>query len=199
MPFGLINAGATFQRVVDYAFKGLIGKFIKIYQGDLTLFSKDKISHVGHLRKIFDRCREYGMSLDPAKFVFGVTEGKLLGHIISKDGIKIDLERVEEIQNIPLPHNVKPLQSFLGKINFLRRFIPNYAEIAKPIQTLLKKNAKFVWGDQGRKGFQEIKDSIARAPVLVSPNYSKVFLIFSFAFEDTIARVLFQKNEEGYE
>lgn len=199
MPFGLTNAGATFQRAMDYAFKGLIGKFLEIYQDDLTVFSKNGISHISHLRQIFDRCRDYGISLNPAKSVFGVTEGKLLGHIISKDGIKIDPERVEAIQKIPLPHNIKTLQSFLGKINFLRRFIPNYAEIAKPIQTLLKKDVKFVWGNEGRKSFQEIKDAIVKAPVLISPTYSKEFLIFSFASEDTIAGVLLQKNNEGHE
>lgn len=102
MPFGLTNVGATFQRAWEYAFKGLIEKFIEIYQDDLTIFSKDGISHVGHLREIFDWCREYGISLNPAKSIFGVIEGKLLGHNISKDEIKIDRERVEAIQKIPL-------------------------------------------------------------------------------------------------
>lgn len=120
MPFGLTNVGATFQRAMDYAFKGLIGMIIEIYQDDLTVFSKDGISHIGHLRQVFDKYREYGISLNTAKSVFGVTEGKLLGHIISKDGIKIDPERVEAIQKIPLPHDLFSLQSFLGKTNFLR-------------------------------------------------------------------------------
>lgn len=190
MPFGLTNAGATFQRAMDYAFKGLIGKIIEIYQDDLTVFSKDGISHIDHLRRVFDRCREYGISLNPAKSVFGVT---------SKEGVKVDPERVEAIQKIPLPHNLKSLQSFLGKINFIRRFIPNYAEIAKPIQSLLKKDVKFVWQEEGKRAFQEIKSTIAKAPVLVSPDYSKDFMIFYFASEDTIAGVLLQKNREGHE
>lgn len=156
---------------MDYAFKGLIGKFIEIYQDDLIVFSKDGVSHVGHLRQIFVRCEEYGISLNPTKSLFGVTKGKLLGHIISKDGIKIDPERVEAIQKLPLLHNVKSLQSFLGKINFLRRFIPNYVEIAKPIQTLLRKDAKFVWRNGGRRGFHEIKDSILKPLVLVTLDY----------------------------
>ena len=105
--------------------------------------------------------------MNPAKSVFGVTEGKLLGHIISKDGIKIDPERIEAIQKILLPHNLKSLQYFLGKTNFIRRFIPNYAKIAKPIQSLLKKDAKFVWQEDGKRAFQEIKCAIARALVLV--------------------------------
>ena len=90
MPFGLLNAGATFQRAMDYAFKELIGKIIEIYQDDLTVFSKERSSHVGHLRKIFERCRKYGISLNPAKSVLGIEEGKLLGHIINKDGVQID-------------------------------------------------------------------------------------------------------------
>ena len=109
MPFGLTNAGSTFQRAMDYVFKGLDGKFIEIYQDDLTVFSKNGISHIGHLRQILDRCREYGISLNLVKSIFGAIEGKLLSHIISKDWIKIDPKRVEEIQNIHLPHNIKTL------------------------------------------------------------------------------------------
>jgi ribonuclease HI len=90
MPFGLSNAGATLQRAMDYAFRGLIGKLIEIYQDDLTVFSKDGKTHINHLRQVLDKCREFGISLNPAKSVFGVTEGKLLGHIISKDGVKLN-------------------------------------------------------------------------------------------------------------
>ena len=81
MPFGLLNAGATFQRAMDYAFKDIIGKIIEIYQDDLTVFSKERKDHISHLRKVFERCRKYKISLNPAKSVFGVDEGKLPGHI----------------------------------------------------------------------------------------------------------------------
>ena len=137
--------------------------------------------------------------MNPAKSVLGIKEGKLFGHIINKDGVKIDPERVEAIKKIPLPKNVKALQSFNGHINFIRRFIPNLAELMKPMQALLKKNAKFVWTTEGRKAFESIKNAITRSPVLVSPDYAKDFMIFSFASEDTIAGVLLQKNIEGFE
>jgi hypothetical protein len=91
------------------------------------MFSKDGKSHISHLKQVFERCREFGISLNPAKSVFGVTEGKLLGHIISKDGVKIDPERIEAIKKVPLPISKKSLQSFLGQTNFVHRFIPNYA------------------------------------------------------------------------
>jgi hypothetical protein len=82
MPFGLLNIGATFQRAMDFSFKELIGKIIEIYQDDLTVFSKDRSDHIGHLRQVFERCRKYNISLNPTKSIFGVDEGKLLGHII---------------------------------------------------------------------------------------------------------------------
>jgi len=112
--------------------------------------------------------------------VFSVDEGKLLGHIISIDGVKIYLERVEAIKRIPLPKTKKSLQSFLGQINFFRRFIPNLAKTIKPILNILKKYVKFEWIDERRKEFDSIKDSIGRSPMLIIPNYSKYFQIFSF-------------------
>jgi hypothetical protein len=134
MPFGLLNVGSTFQRAMDFAFRDLIGKIIEIYQDDLTIFSKERGEHIHHLRQVFERCRKYGISLNPKKSIFGVDEGKLLGHIISKDGVKIDPSQVESIQNIPLPRCKKVVQSFFGKINFIRRFIPNFAKSPNPFQ-----------------------------------------------------------------
>ena len=104
MPFGLLNAGATFQRAMDNAFNELIGKIIEIYQDDLTVSSKERSDHIAHLRKVFERCRMYGISLNPSKSVLGVDEGKLLGHIISKDGVNIDPKRVEAIKESPFSY-----------------------------------------------------------------------------------------------
>ena len=87
-----------------------------------------------HLRKIFERCPKYGISLNPKKCVFTVTEGKLLGHIVLKKGISVDPERIKAIEQIPLPHNKKGMQSFMGTINFVRRFVLDFAQIVKPLQ-----------------------------------------------------------------
>ena len=118
MPFGLINARATFQRAMDIAFKGLIGKFGVIYLDDVTVFSKNRTDHLIHLRRVFEHCRKYGISLNPKKSIFSVTEGKLLGFVVSKQGINIDPERTRAISQISMPHSKKSMQSFLGKINF---------------------------------------------------------------------------------
>ena len=126
-------------------------------------------------------------------------EGKILGHIVFKDGIKIDPKRVEAIQTISIPRNVKEIQSFLGTINFLRRFIPNFAEIVKLIIGMLKKYSRVNWMTKAKVSFVHIKKFISEAPVLTSPDYLKDFLIFSFASEHTIAAVLLQKDDEGFE
>ena len=125
MPFGLINAGATFQRAMDIAFVGEQDKFLVVYLDDITVFSKNDTEHIERLRRFFEKCRRYGLSLNPQKYLFALEEGKLLGQIVTKDGVKIDPKRVEVIHNIAFPKNKKEVQVFLGRINFLRRFIPN--------------------------------------------------------------------------
>eukprot|EP00253_Pinus_taeda_P022208 PITA_22208 len=142
MPFGLKNSGATFQRAMDIAFSKEIHDFLVVYLDDLTPFSKSDQEHLKHLRQIFMTCRKYGISLNPKKSLFSLEEGKLIGHIISKHGIRIDPERIQAILQIPYPRNIKELQAFLGKINFLRRFIPNLAELIMLLRNMLKKDAK---------------------------------------------------------
>ena len=103
------------------------------------MFSKTDNEHLDHLRQVFVKCRKYGISLNPKKSLFGLEEGKLLGHIISKEGIIIDPARIEAILNINPPRNIKELQAFLGNIIFLRRFISNLAEIIRELNKMLKK------------------------------------------------------------
>ena len=98
MPFGLIKAGANFQRAMDIDFRGMIGRSAVVYLNDITIFSKKREEHVFHLKQIFERCQKYGISLNPKKCVFAITEGKLLGHVVSKKGISIDLERIKAIE-----------------------------------------------------------------------------------------------------
>src|SRR5882757_4953852 len=153
MPFGLINAGATFQRAMDIAFRGLIGKFVIIYLDDITVFSKNRADHLTHLRRVFERCRKYGISLNPKKSIFSVTEGKLLGFVVSKQGINIDPERTHAISQISMPHSKKTMQSFLGKINFVSRFIPGFTEIVRLLQKMIKKDADFKWSTEEKQYF----------------------------------------------
>lgn len=114
MPFALINVGATFQRAMDIAFKGLVNKSMVIYLDYITVYSKWHGNHLKDLKQIFECCQRCGISLNPKKYLFSLTQGKLPRFIVSKEGIHIDYDRIREISEIPLPHNKKSMQSFQG-------------------------------------------------------------------------------------
>ena len=128
-----------------------------IYQDDIIVFSKSDEDHLKHLRQFFIKCRKFGLSLKPKKSHFALTEGKLLGHIVFVEGIRIDPKRVKAILKISIPRNKKEIQSFIGKINFLRWFIPNFAEIIKHITDMLKKDKEVKWSNQAKQAFEAIK------------------------------------------
>ena len=180
MPYGPINTGATFQRGMDIYFQGLIGHSAIVYLDDITIFSKKREEHAFHLKQIFERCRKYGISLNPKKCVFAVTEGKLLGHVVSKKGISIDPERIKAIKLIPLPHNKKGMQSFMGTINFVQRFVPDFVQIVNLLQQMVKQSVQFKWTDVEKNAFSKIKTSIAHAPSLKSPYFEKDFYFVHF-------------------
>ena len=199
MPFGLMNVGATFQRAMDIAFSEEKDKFVVIYLDDIIVYSKIDEKHLQHLERVFLKCLKFGVSLNPKKSHFALEEGKILGHIISKDGIRIDPARVEAIGQIALPRNKKEVQSFIGKVNFLRRFIIDCAEKMRTIIDMLRKGSEIKRNPEAKKSFEDIKDALMKAPILISPDFQKDFLIYSFASKHTVAGVLLKKNEEGYE
>jgi hypothetical protein len=122
-----------------------------------------------------------------------------LGHIVKVEGVKIDPSRVEAIKTLSLPRSKKKIQSFLGKINFLRRFISNFSELVKFITSMLRKGNGVKWTPESRNYFEKIIQALVESPILISLDYSKEFLIFSFASNDTLIVVLIQKNSNGME
>jgi hypothetical protein len=188
MSFSLMNVGATIQRAMNIAFAEENDKFIVIYLDDITVYSDSDQQHLEHLKRVFQKCRRFSISLNPKKSHFGMQEGKLLGHIISKEGIKIDPSRVEGILKISAPHS-KEVQSFLGKVNFLRRFIPNL-EIIKHITNMLRKGNEIKWNPKAKKSFEDIKVALTKAHVLANSDFTKDFILFLFASEHTIVGIL---------
>ena len=151
MPFGIINAGAIFQRGMDIAFSKQRDMFVVIYLDDIIVYSKSDQDHLKHIKQVFQKCRMFGISLNPKKSNFALEEGKLLGHIISKDGIKIDPSRVEAIQKIEIPRSKEEVQSFIGRVSFLKIFILNFVEIMKHITSMLIKDNEIKWTIEARK------------------------------------------------
>jgi hypothetical protein len=198
LPFGLKNAGATFQRAMSYAFHD-IKHIVQPYLDDLPSHSMHRVNHPTHLRAIFIRCRFYRIRLNPHKCVFCVESGCLLGFIISRQGIRVDPLKVEAIPNLPPPSTLHQLQSLQGKANFLRRFIPNYAEITRGFTRLLKKDSEFVWDTIANNAFEALKLSLTRAPLLFPPDYSRDYFLYLAASECTIGMVLVQEDDANNE
>jgi hypothetical protein len=198
LPFGLKNAGATFQRAMSYAFHD-IKHIAEPYLDDLPAHSSNRPDHIDHLRAIFLRCRFYRIRLNPHKCIFVVESGRLLGFIVSKDGIRVDPLKIQAILALPPPKNLTQLQSLQGKANFLRRFICNYAEITKGFMRLLQKNVPFIWDDTAQRSFNALKHALTHAPLLHPPDYTKDYLLYLAASTSTIAMVLVQEDSNGEE
>jgi hypothetical protein len=175
---------------MDVSFWGIIKKCVVVYLDDVTVYSKNRQYHIQHLTHIFERCRKYEISLNPNKTIFTIEEGKLLGHIISQADIHIDPERIKAIAQLPLPHNKKVMQSFLEKMNFVRKFTPNFAETIKTLHKMIRKDVEFKWDDERKKDFSNIKTTISQSPVLRSPNFNKDFFRYTFASDHSLATVL---------
>ena len=144
MPFGLKNAPAIFSRLVVAVFKEYIHKFAKVYFDDWTMFGLLK-RHVESLRLMLAKCRQHQISLNLKKCIFCVPFGILLGHIISRQGLMVDLAKIAIIVNLPPPNSVKKLCTTLGHNGYYKKFIKGYAKITMPMEKLLKNDIKFKW------------------------------------------------------
>ncbi|KAG7312060.1 hypothetical protein JYU34_001506 [Plutella xylostella] len=164
LPFGLSVAPEIFQKYNERAFGDIPG--VIIYCDDLLLCADSEAEHDAILKQVFERAKLYNVKFNKRKFQYKLTEVKYFGHIFSKKGMKIDPERIQAIANIKSPTKVKELQIFLGMVNYLRRFVPQLADLAAPLQLLLKKNVEWLWSDVHEAVFNKLKEKISQAPVL---------------------------------
>ena len=161
MMFGLKNAGATYQRAMNLIFHKLIGIILEVYIDDIVIKSVAFDSHIADLRKDFEKMRQYALKMNPSKCAFGVSAGKFLGFIIHEHGIEIDPNRIEAIRKLTPPMTKLEVQKFLGKVNYLRRFILNLAgrvDAFTPILRL-KNDADFAWGQSSNRLLSKSKDT----------------------------------------
>ena len=155
-----------------HAFKAYLREFLEIFMDDLCVHSKDRLDHVDHLRKVFEQCRIYRICLNPEKCKFMVRQGKILGHIVSRNGISTDMDKIRVIVDLPRPENPKGVQIFMGHCGYYRRFIYMYAMIARPLYALL---VVFVWTDECDLAFEKLKTALVSAPILKAPDWTKPF------------------------
>ena len=145
MPFGLCNAPEAFQRCMIGVFSDMIEKIMEIFMDDFSIFGDSYEGCLENLRRVLERCEEKNLVLNWEKCHLMVTQGIVLGHVVSKEGIEVDKAKVELISNLPNPKCVKDIRSFLGHTGFYRRFIKNFSVIAHPLCSLLAKDVIFEW------------------------------------------------------
>ncbi|KAI5335836.1 hypothetical protein L3X38_025970 [Prunus dulcis] len=201
MPFGLRNAGATYQRAMNSIFHDMIGHSLEVYIDDVVIKSPEEGDHISSLRKAFLRMRQHKLKMNPKKCVFGVQAGNFLGFLVHQRGIEVDKNKAKSIMEALPPRNKKELQSLLGKINFLRRFISNSAGKIQPFSSLLrlKQEQTFKWEEQHQRAFQEIKDYLSNPPVLSPLKRGRPLKLYVSASEVSIGSLLVQDNKEGKE
>ncbi|CAL2239431.1 unnamed protein product [Prunus armeniaca] len=201
MPFGLRNAGATYQRAMNSVFHDMIGHSLEVYIDDVVIKSPEEGNHMTNLRGAFLRMRQHKLKMNPKKCVFGVQAGNFLGFLVHQRGIEIDKNKAKSIIEALPPRNKKELQSLLGKINFLRRFISNYAGKIQPFSSLLrlKQEQTFKWEEQHQQAFEEIKHYLSNPPVLSPPKRGRPLKLYISASEISIGSLLVQDNKEGKE
>ncbi|GJR50329.1 reverse transcriptase domain-containing protein [Tanacetum coccineum] len=193
MPFGLKNAGATYQRLVDNAFEGQVGRNLEVYVDDLVIKSHTEDELVRDIVETFRALRKINMKLNPKKCTFGATEGMFLGYLIEPDGIKPCPEKTKAVIQLPSPRTMKEVQSLNGKLAGLNRFLSKSADKSLPLFKTLKKCTKkgdFRWTTEAEEAFTLLKQHIAALPTLVAPRPGEELIIYLSATHGAISAVL---------
>lgn len=195
MPFGLKNAPATFQRMMNEVLKNFIGKICYVYLDDIIVFSTSLEEHLDSLNKIFETLQEANLKVSLNKCDFLKKESEFLGHIVTHNGIKPNPHKIVAIKNFPIPKTVKEIQSFLGLTGYYRKFIQDYAKIIKPMTICLKKDAKIDINDPDYKeSFEKLKLVMSDDLLNRHPDFTKEFTLTTDASNYAIGAVLSQSH-----
>ena len=157
------------------------------------------MDHLTALQRFFERIRQFRLGLNPNKCTFGVTSRKLLGHIVSERGIEVDSEKIRAILDMPAPRTEREIKSFLGRLQYINRFISRLTDICEPIFCLLRKSQPTVWDDDGQHAFEKIKECLLSSPVLVPPTSGRPLLLYLSVSNITIGCMLAQLDDSGKE
>ncbi|MCG7876441.1 MAG: pol polyprotein, partial [Candidatus Thiodiazotropha endolucinida] len=210
MAFGLTNAPATFQRLMERCMGELNLKECLIFLDDILVYSQNFQEHLERLEAVFSRLKQHGLKLKPSKCEFFKTKVKYLGHVVSESGVQTDPDKISALATWPEPDNVKALRSFLGFTGYYRRFIKDYARIVKPLNDLLvghstndciskknkkKKFASWQWGEAQVLAFNTLKEKLSSPPVLAYADFSKPFILHTDASSEGLGAVLYQVQD----
>ena len=192
MPFGLCNAGATFQRLMDLLMAGITYKICLVYLDDIIVFSRNLEQHLERCKIVFQRLRSAGLKLKVSKCNLVRDSVQFLGHVVSGEGIATDPEKIEKVRDWPQPQNLHDVKAFYGLCSYYRKFVQGFAEIAAPLTRLMKKEDKFVWDDGCDEAFMELKHRLTVSPILALPQPIGRFVLDTDASNFAIGGVLSQ-------
>ncbi|GBN37648.1 Retrovirus-related Pol polyprotein from transposon 297, partial [Araneus ventricosus] len=198
MPFGLCNAPATFERLMETVLRGLSSEACLVYLDDIIIVGRTFEEHLNNLRKVFQRLQKANLKLNLKKCRFFQKEVTYLGHVISAEGVKTDPEKIKAVVDWPRPETVHDLRSFLGLCTYYRRFVKNFSTIAKPLHKLTEAKSNFNWTEECEKSFNSLKQALTSSPILTYPRTDKDFILDTDASNEGIGAVLSQNigNEE---
>ncbi|KAL9253722.1 Transposon Tf2-9 polyprotein-like protein [Drosera capensis] len=194
MSFGLTNAPAVFMDLMNIVFKPYLDHFVVVFFDDILVYSRDHREHEEHLRTTL-KTLENELYAKFKKCEFWLTEVAFLGHVISGEGVKVDPKKIEAVTEWSRLSNVTEVRSFLGLAGYYRRFVEGFSKIAIPLSKLTRKSTKFDWMEKYEKAFQELKDRLTSAPILVLPSGVEGFCIYSDASKQGLGYVLMQHDK----
>lgn len=193
MPFGLKNAPATFQRLMNYVLKDYINKICLVYLDDIIILGTSLQEHCENIRKVFSKLKQFNLKIQLDKSEFMRKEVAYLGHVVTEDGIKPNPLKIEAVKNFPIPKTRKEIKQFLGLLGYYRKFISNFAKLTKPMTKCLKKGQVINLEDKEyRQSFENSKKLLINAPILQYPDFSKQFIVTTDASNFAIGAVLSQ-------
>jgi hypothetical protein len=176
MPFVLCNAPSTFQSLMNHVFRPFIRHFVLVFFDDILIYSKTWTDHLTHVDQVLHLLSQHQLFLKQSKCAFGASEVEYLGHLVGKDGIRVDPKNIEAMQYWLHPKTLKILRGFLGLTGYYRKFVKKYGKIAAPITALLKKNS-FTLTPAASQAFQTLKTTMCTTPVLALPDFTKTFVL----------------------
>ncbi|WVZ52885.1 hypothetical protein U9M48_003891 [Paspalum notatum var. saurae] len=197
MSFGLCNAPASFQHCMIAIFSDLIENIMEVFMDDFSVYG-NTFDSLENLEKVLQRCKEVDLVLNWEKCHFMVREGIVLGHKVSERGIEVDRAKIEVVEQLPPPANLKALRSFLGHAGFYKRFIKNFSFIARPLSNLLAKDTPFVFDDACLEAFHTLKKALVTAPIIQPPHWNAPFEIMCDASDYAVGAVLGQSKDRKH-
>lgn len=192
MPFGLSNAPATFQRLMDLVLTGLQYEECLVYLDDVIIFSSTFEEHMSRLRSVFSRLVAAGLKLKLSKCHLLCGRVKYLGHVVSQSGLQPYMLKVSAVREYPV--DVTQLRSFMGLAGYYRRFVEGFSQVTSPLFKLLEKGVDFIFSEDCQKAFEELKYRLTTAPVLAFPRFDEQFRVATDASNVGIGAVLFQHH-----